>query len=49
MHYATLLGDPQKVIGITTANLMLDVLFFSLLIGMNGALETLVSQAHGAK
>ena len=31
------------------ANAMTDVLSPTLLLGMNGALETLVSQAHGAK
>ena len=49
VHYSTLLQDPSKVIGILMANVLTDILLLGLLLGMNGALETLVSQAHGAR
>ena len=46
--YSTRLGDPTKVIALAMANIMTDSIQFVWMTGMNCALETLVSQAHGA-
>ena len=48
LYFATKLGDPEIMIGITMQTVLADILITFTLVGMNGALETLVSQAHGA-
>ena len=40
--------DPVKLAGIGLAVMLLNCLLFWPLLGMNGALETLVAQAYGA-
>ena len=40
--------DPVKLAGIGLATTLLNVLLFWPLVGMNGAVETLVAQAYGA-
>ena len=49
INYATMLGNPSKAIAVMTVNFFTDIVILSMTMGMNGALETLVSQAHGAK
>ena len=49
INYSTQLGDPSKAIAVMTVNVLTDILILTPLMGMNGALETFVSQAHGAK
>jgi Na+-driven multidrug efflux pump len=42
------LNDPAKLAGVGMANMTLNLLAFSPLMGMNSVLETLVSQAFGS-
>ena len=48
MYSTKLEGDPSKVIVLTLANLLTDSFSLSMMMGLNWALQTLVSQAHGA-
>ena len=50
-HYSTLLEESSKGISVSVimGDIMIDILLVGLFLGLNGALETLVSQAHGAK
>ncbi len=41
------LDDAAKLAGVGLGTTILNMLCFSILLGMNGALETLVSQAYG--
>jgi len=41
------LSDPAKLAGIGLGNMVLNLVPYALLIGVNTALETLVSQAYG--
>lgn len=43
------LNQPALVAGVGLGNVITNVFGFSLIVGLNGALETLVSQAYGAK
>ena len=43
------LQDPAKLSGIGAGNMLLNLLPYALMIGVNTALETLVSQAYGRK
>jgi len=43
------LGDPALVAGIGMANMIINMIVTAVAYGLNGALETLVSQAYGAK
>ena len=47
--FAGRLNDPAKLAGVGLGNTLLTVLCFFPLLGMNGAIETLVSQAFGAQ
>ena len=47
--FAGRLNDPTKLAGVGLGNSLLTVLCFFPLQGMNCAIETLVSQAYGAK
>ena len=47
--FAGRLNDPAKLAGVGLGNSLLTVLCFFPLQGMNGAIETLISQAFGAK
>lgn len=42
------LGDPTLLAGMGMANMMINVVVMSSSYGLNGALETLVTQAYGA-
>lgn len=43
------LNDPALLAGVGMGNMLINVLAFALMQGLNGALETLVSQSFGAK
>ena len=43
------LNDPVSIGGVGLGNLMINVVWFSVGMGMNGAIDTLVSQAFGNK
>lgn len=43
------LDDSVLLTGIGTATMLINILAFSTFFGLNGALETLVSQSYGAK
>ena len=45
--YAGRFDDAEKLAGIGLGNTTLNILCLSIVMGMNGALETLVSQAFG--
>ena len=46
--FAGMLDDPAKLAGVGLGTTFLNILCFEILMGMNGAVETLVSQAYGA-
>ena len=46
--YAGKLGDASQLAGLGLGTCLLESLTLSIIMGMNGALETLVSQAYGA-
>jgi len=43
------LNDPLLIGGVGMGNMLINVLCFAVIWGLNGALETLVSQANGFK
>jgi MATE family multidrug resistance protein len=42
------LNDPAKLAGVGLGNLIINMFGVAIIVGMNGALETLVSQAYGS-
>ena len=42
------LNEPKVMAGVGMGNMLINVLFFALTEGLNGALETFVSQSYGA-
>ena len=42
------LNDPALLAGVGVGNMLINVLCFAIIQGLNGALETLVSQSYGA-
>ena len=49
MAFVGRLNDPEALAIIGLSNMMINIFAFSLMFGMNTALETLASQAAGAK
>ena len=43
------LNEPKVLAGVGMGNMLINILCFAVFEGMNGALETLVSQSYGAK
>ena len=43
------LNEPALLAGVGMGNMLINVLCFAVIQGLNGALETLVSQSYGAK
>jgi Na+-driven multidrug efflux pump len=43
------LGDPAKVAGVGIANVYINMVSQSWIMGLNGALSTFVAQAYGAE
>ena len=41
-------NDPTLIAGVGMGNMMINVLAFAIMQGLNGALETLISQSYGA-
>lgn len=41
------LNDPELLAGISLGNIIISMFCISIYLGMNGALETLISQAYG--
>ena len=41
-------NNPELIAGVGMGNMLINVLAFATMQGMNGALETLISQAYGA-
>lgn len=41
-------NDPRLIAGVGMGNMLINVLAFATMQGMNGALETLISQSFGA-
>ena len=46
--FAGQLNDAAKLAGVGLGTTLLNILCFEILMGINGAIETLVSQAFGA-
>lgn len=42
------LNDPSLLAGVGMGNMLINVVCFAIVFGLNGALETLVSQSYGA-
>ena len=49
MIFIGTLGDASMLAGIGLGNMVMNMLPYALMIGLNTALETLVSQAYGRK
>ena len=47
-YYIGHVNDPVLLAGVGMGNMLINVLCFAVVQGLNGALETLVSQAYGA-
>jgi Na+-driven multidrug efflux pump len=45
--YVGHLNDPVKLAGVGMGNMTMNILGLSFVLGLNGALETFVAQAHG--
>ena len=43
------LNDPEAMGGVGLANMLINVVCFATGMGLNGAIDTLVSQAYGSK
>ena len=41
-------GDPVLIAGVGMGNMIINILAFAIIFGLNGALETLISQSYGA-
>ena len=48
-YYIGHVNDPVLLAGVGMGNMLINVLCFAIVQGLNGALETLVSQAYGAE
>lgn len=47
-YYIGHTNEPVLIAGVGMGNMLINVLAFATMQGMNGALETLISQAYGA-
>jgi len=47
-YYIGHLNDSTLIAGIGMGNMLINVLAFAIMQGLNGAIETLVSQSYGA-
>ena len=48
IYFVGYLNEPVLLAGVGLANSLINVLVFAVTLGLNGALETLVSQSFGA-
>ena len=47
-YYIGHVNDSSLIAGVGMGNMLINVLAFAIMQGLNGALETLISQAYGA-